>query len=271
MTASEPETFAKKHGDLAFLSPDRDEKLDAYLPDEERWPGHRPAVVLIHGGGWVKGDKAEPRQTQIAATLTRRGFAVFSINYRLTQFSGEILKSQPVRSCWPECLDDCRAAVRFVRQGAERWRVDPRRIALFGLSAGAHLAMLAAVTAYRENDLSSAVSSVIEFYGPHDLREIGSRWHFGEPLPDPAAIRAAASPVQYFAPGMPPLFLAHGLEDKTVPVYFARAIVEEFRRHGVPCEAHLIAHGVHGFSLSSPQADLRAPVLSFLEKTLVLG
>lgn len=258
------ETFA----DVSFLGGDREEKLDAYLPDLAPWPGLRPAVIVIHGGGWAQGDKAEPRQRKIAAALTERGYAVFSINYRLTHFSGEILKSPPVRSCWPDCLHDCLAAVRFVRANAASWRVDPARLAFFGLSAGAHLALLAAGTALRDRDVLSTVSAIISFYGPHDVREIGSRWHFGEPCEDAIAVREAASPVLHFGPGLPPVFVAHGLEDQTVPVRFARELAAGLERHGVACESHLLPGAGHGFDLDSPFADLRAPVAAFLARHL---
>lgn len=256
--------------DVAFLPPNRAEKLDVYFPDPGSWPGRRPAIILIHGGGWAKGDKAEPRQRQIGERLAGVGYAVFSINYRLTQFAGEILKSPPIRTCWPDCLEDCVAAVAFVRENADKWTVAPERIALFGLSAGGHLALLTAGHLVSDQKTERPVSAVLSFYGPHDVRELGSKWQFGEPCDDPVAVREAASPIRYFNRSFPPVFVAHGLEDRTVPIEFSEEIVELLGREGVPCESHFIPGAGHGFDLDTSGVSLSIPVISFLRKHLCM-
>src|ERR1051325_9935835 len=125
--------------------------FDAAIPDSG---APTPAVIVVHGGGWVRGDKrvdVEP----LLAPLSDAGFAWFSIDYRLvndiTQFGAGI--------------DDVKAAIRFVRAHAAQYRIDPDRIALVGESAGGQLAAMAALD--RAPDLR--VRGVVGFYSPTDL------------------------------------------------------------------------------------------------------
>src|SRR4051812_25588069 len=100
--------------------------LDARVPDG---PGPFPAVVIVHGGGWSGGDKADPKEVRpILDPLTAGGIAWFSVNYRLApQFR------------YPACIEDVEAAVQFVKTHAKDFRVDPNKIALSGDSAGGHI------------------------------------------------------------------------------------------------------------------------------------
>src|SRR6202158_2818554 len=98
--------------------------LDAHIPDAS---GPFPAAILVHGGGWVAGDKQQ-YITYIFQPLSDAGFAWFSVNYRLApQYK------------FPADADDVEAGIRFVKANAARYKVDPRRIALLGESAGGHL------------------------------------------------------------------------------------------------------------------------------------
>ena len=102
--------------DLAFLGPDRKEKLDLYLPDgPDR--SDRPAVVFIHGGGFTGGDKAEYRSASVSADLARAGYVVVSCNY--------VLGPKTKEGVWPQNIADCRQAVRWVRGHAKELGVNP--------------------------------------------------------------------------------------------------------------------------------------------------
>jgi len=256
------------HRDVPFLAGDRGERLDAYLPDPGIWRGPHPVVIVIHGGGWAKGDKAERRQVEIAELLVGNGYAVFSINYRLMEFAGEILKSPVTRSCWPDCLNDCREALRFSSGRAEAWNLDPSRIALFGLSAGAHLALLTSLTTgHPELDVLPRrfpVACVVYFYGVFDLLPIGGRWKFGEMHTAPRAVRHLASPATHLCRGAPPILVVHSKADATVPVAQSLQLLEKLEMHGVPHRSRILDSAPHGFGIRTEFGDLRPEILAFL-------
>jgi acetyl esterase/lipase len=131
-------------------------EFDLYLPDAKfKRP---PLIVWIHGGAWRFGDKGRPQSLN---RLLSEGFAVASINYRLSQ-----------EAIWPAQLEDVSAAIRMLRANADRLGFDGGRIALFGASAGGHLAASAGL-AYAF-DPTARVQAVVDYYGPSDLGAMGS-------------------------------------------------------------------------------------------------
>src|SRR5204863_10043821 len=98
--------------------------LDLYVPKSER---PLPLVIWIHGGGWQAGNKANPP----LLGLTQKGFAVASINYRFSQ-----------HAVYPAQIQDCKAAVRFLRKNADKYHLDPDHFGAWGASAGGHLVAL---------------------------------------------------------------------------------------------------------------------------------
>jgi acetyl esterase/lipase len=139
---------------------------DAYLP---KAAGKYPVVIAVHGGGWQGGSKASYRF--LGPWLAQRGYAVFSIDYRLVK---------PGRKMFPESVLDARAAVKFMRSRAGEFGVDPDRIALMGDSAGAHLAALVALggeafgEAYKDDPyaaVSARVKALIPVYGVFDMAQ----------------------------------------------------------------------------------------------------
>ena len=139
---------------------------DAYLP---KAAGKYPVVIAVHGGGWQGGSKASYRF--LGPWLAQRGYAVFSIDYRLVK---------PGRKMFPESVLDARAAVKFMRSRAGEFGVDPDRIALMGDSAGAHLAALVALggeafgEAYKDDPyaaVSAKVKALIPVYGVFDMAQ----------------------------------------------------------------------------------------------------
>ncbi len=101
--------------DVAYLAQGREEKLDIYLPVGRKAGQHSPAMVMIHGGGWARGDKTGAREYETGAILARAGYVAVSINYQMA----------PGRR-WPTNLLDCKNAVRFLRVNAEYYSVDRR-------------------------------------------------------------------------------------------------------------------------------------------------
>lgn len=189
-------------------------QLDAWIPS---WPAREsfPALVIVHGGGWVGGRKSE--YAKIGPAVARQGFAAFSIDYQLAT------AAQPA---YPAAVRDVLDAVAWVRAHAAGFGVDPHRIGLLGDSAGAHLALLAAMSP----DLvrpAEPVAAVAGWSGPYDLvtwrpdpAVLGGtgyrllsdmRWFLGcTSLDDPACLitEIAASPARVVKAGDPPMLLA---------------------------------------------------------------
>jgi alpha-L-fucosidase 2 len=205
--------------------------LDAWIPESA---GSQPAVILVHGGGWEAGDK----RTYIRpwfGTLSDAGIAWITINYRLAP-----------RWKHPAAVEDIEAAVRWVRSNAERLGIDGERLALMGESAGAHLAMLAALRG-RER-----VAAVVGFYGIYDLplwiRQRGEvPRNIALYLPDREnRTLRDASPVTWLSGRSPPLLLIHGAADKGVPVAQSERFCDAARRQRVRCELKVIEGAPHG-------------------------
>lgn len=163
-------------------------------------PGSRraPIVVLVHGGGWWRGGREDLIQTRpIAQAFARAGFAAVVPDYRLAcsgpgqhrrVFGLSFTVGDP-SGCGahlPDQVDDVRATVRHVRSHAGTLRVDPRRVALVGVSAGGHLALLAALGT-GDDDLH--VRAVVDASGPTATHFI--RLQQARPKPPLRTIRAA--------------------------------------------------------------------------------
>ncbi|RRJ98993.1 alpha/beta hydrolase [Opitutaceae bacterium TAV4] len=264
--------------DIAYLPPDRTEKLDAYLPDPAVWPGPHPAVLFIHGGGWHGGDKANARERNIGENLSAAGYAVFSINYILNTREKDPATGQfrTTRFVWPQNLYDCKSALRYLRANADRYNLNPDRIAVMGGSGGARLAQLLGATARHDEfnrhghytEQSNAISCILSFYGNYDIRGTHHFADGGLPPDETAAKQAEASAITYLDKNTPPMLIAHGTADKTAPVETSRLLAEHLRRLGVDYWYIEIAGAPHSFHLQPKQMDLRPTVLTFLAKHL---
>jgi acetyl esterase/lipase len=279
--------------DVAYLPPERDEKLDLYVPNGVKAGSKAPAVVWVHGGGWMRGDKAETSAKEICTTLANAGYVVASINYRIGAGS------------WPTNLRDAKNAVRFLRSKASDYGIDPDRIAIGGGSAGAHLAMMVAFTAGRVefdppryveqpyDGVSSAVSCVLNLSGPTALatreavdadgKPTGKR---RQPANSMEAFGAtvsysggtveffvAASPVTYVKAKSPPVLILQGNRDSEVDPNQPKTLAAVLTQHHVPFEMKIIDGAGHGFDLESWRGqplkeDLRPVALAFLAKHL---
>lgn len=249
--------------DVAYLPADRAEKLDVWLPDAQV-PRPLPAVLLIHGGGWRSGDKAVAGYRELAAECAARGYAVFSINYRLNESMQEADgKVRHTRSAWPQNFEDCEAALRWVRtEGVSRYGIDPARVATMGGSAGGQLATLLGV---RHPD---EVRAIVSLYG---FGRIDGKWlaaFAGRDEAETAARAAAASPAGYFGPESPPFWFAHGTADKTVPVAQARWFAAELERRQARYVYLEVAGAPHGFFLQTTLTDIRPALFAFLDRQL---
>lgn len=241
-------------------------KLDAWVPAGS---GPFAAVILVHGGGWTAGDKSGgPKKALIAPMhepLQRAGFAWFSINYRLAP-----------KYRYPACIEDVEMAIRWVKQHAAEYLVDPKRIALSGESAGGHLVALAAVRA----DEGTRLAAIVPFYGVFDLASMATPGAplspnftalFGRTTADESALALLreASALPKVKPGLPPFLLVHGTADTRVPLEQSERFQRKLRDAGVPCELLPIAGGVHGMaSWNTVAPDYQERVVAWLARTL---
>ena len=177
--------------DLSYATQSEAQKLDIYMPYQST--GLRPVIVWIHPGGFITGDKggncdmplARINMIELVRPMLERGYSVVSINYRLSE-----------EAIFPALIFDIKAAVRWIRANADRYRFNPDKIAAWGSSSGGYLAaMLATNGGVREledlslgnADQSSRVVAAVDFYGPTDFLmmdphhlEIGQEAHVHE-------------------------------------------------------------------------------------------
>jgi acetyl esterase/lipase len=228
------------------------QKLDLYLPPAgTRWP----LVVAIHGGAFRMGSKeGEP-----AGAFVARGFAVAAVNYRLSQ-----------HAVFPAQIEDCKAAVRWLRANAARYGYDPDRVASYGTSAGGHLAaMLGTAGGVKAFDVganpgvSSRVQAVVDFFGPtdflqmdahrlsaaamtHDAPDSPESQLVGGPIRDNPDKVARANPITYVTPDDPPFLIVHGDADLLVPHHQSELLEAALRKAGVRVRLVTIPGGPHG-------------------------
>jgi acetyl esterase/lipase len=245
-------------------------RLDLLLPRTSDKPA--PLVVWVHGGAWMGGDKS---QCPVRPLVTS-GFAVASINYRLSQ-----------EAKFPAQIFDCKGAVRWLRAHTKEYGFDPGNIGAWGPSAGGHLvALLGTSGAVKELegdvggnlDQSSKVQAVIDFFGPTDfLRMRGHKSNLDHDAPDSPEAKLIggavhdnpekarkADPIQYITKDDPPFLIMHGDQDMIVPVNQSELLYEALKKTGVTVTYEPVKGAGHGFS----SVDIFKKVEAFLSKTL---
>lgn len=239
--------YNKKWLDVPYADKSESQKLDIFLP--EGGEGPFPVILYVHGGAFKIGDKREGDVIMAALKGLERGYAVVTINYRL---SGEEI--------FPAAIEDVKAAIRFVRANADEYKIDGNKIALWGESAGGNLVSLAGLTGNTtdfNNDslgnatVSSEVQVVIDQYGPlnflkmdEQFAELGIEPKFGptavETSPesqyigkliteDPETV-AKADPNNYITKDSPIFLIQHGTADNHVPLTQSKLFAENLAK-----------------------------------------
>lgn len=257
--------------DVAYLPPDRTEKADLYLPATAAKGERRPAVVIIHGGGWTGGDKGAAREINIGTTLAHNGYVGMSINYVLAKDG---------KPTWPQNLYDCKTAVRWLRKNADRLGIDPDHIGVIGGSAGGHLAAMVALTGSGDGldpagpygEFSCRVQCGVDLYGPADLQQLGENLRdlamLGKPRADAPDLYRQASPTSHADKSDPPILILHGTADTTVDVKQSELLAAALKKAGVEHELVIVEGAPHTFHLQPKERDLRPVVLGFFDKHL---
>ena len=259
----------KAERDLAYVPNGHErQKLDLYLPSEQK-DGAKPLPLLvwIHGGGWEAGSKDNPP----ALRFVPDGYALASINYRLSQ-----------HAVFPAQIEDCKAAIRWLRANAKQYNIDSDHIGVWGASAGGHLVALLGTTAdVKEFDVggnleqSSCVQCVCDFFGPTDFTHIGNDLDkpespvsklLGGPVKEHKDLAAKASPVTYVSKNAAPCLIMHGDKDPLVPIHQSEELEADLKKAGVEVTFTVIAGAGHGFG--SKSAELAQPIKEFFDKHL---
>ena len=247
------------------------QKLDLYVPHHDNHP--LPLIIWIHGGAWLEGSKDEYAPLEYLA----EGYAVASINYRLSH-----------HAIFPAQIEDCKAAVRWLRANARRYSLDPQRFAAWGASAGGHLAAMLGVTGnvadfeVGENlGVSSRVQAVVDYFGPTDFLQMDAHripegvLHDEAQSPESRLVGGwigempeqvvKANPLTYVTAQAAPFLIVHGDRDPLVPHHQSQLLEAALKKAGVPVTFYTVPGGGHG-GFTDPQVP--EVTKKFLEKYL---
>lgn len=275
----------RKWLDLPYATLSPAEKLDIFLP--EKGDGPFPVIIAIHGGSFYLGDK---RDFQIAPVVKglAKGYAVVSINYRLTQ-----------EALFPAQIQDVKAAIRWVRANAEKFLFAPQKIATWGGSAGGYLSLMAGVAAgiselddpsLGNPDQPEHVQAVVAWFPPTDFLKMDAQLaesgflpppefaHSGENSPEslilgqkiteiPELVRIA-NPETYLRPGLPPFFIQHGKIDDTVPYQQSLNFTQKLRAIAPQNVTYEVLPNAHHADPAFETPQNVQKVLDFLDHTL---
>lgn len=253
-------------------------KLDIARPTGD---GPFPAIVFIHGGGWYQGSRE--RYRDMIREAAERGYVAATISYRLMKFDQEKKETTTAEPRFPAQIHDAKAAVRWLRANADKYRLDADRIGVTGESAGGHLSLLVGLTDAKADlegsggnpDQSSRVHAVVNVFGPTDMAKCyetsSVAWIFrlfmgGTPDEVPAVYQAA-SPVTYVSSDDPPVLTIHGDKDALVPIAQARLLDEKVKAAGAEHTLLLLKGQGHGFQGPAKQKATDA-LWDFFEKHL---
>ena len=280
------EHVKRKFLDVPYADVSPAQKLDVYLPDEGNGPF--PVIVSLHGGAFMGCDKADVQVLPMLEGL-KRGYAVVAVNYRLSW-----------EAKFPALVHDVKAAVRWIRAHAQRYHLDPEKIAAWGGSAGGYLASMLGTSAgvpeledlsLGNPDQPSHVQAVVAWFGPTDFLKMDEQLaerglspepgmeHNGPNSPEslllgeqitkiPERVKAA-NPETFITSSAPPFFLQHGTLDGVVPVQMSINFAAKLERalgKGL-VQLELLEGAEHGDPrFEAP--DNVSKVLDFIDKQL---
>jgi len=226
-----------------------DLKLDLARPADGA--GLAPVVVVIHGGAWRAGNKSDVRP--ISSEFARHGYVAVAPQYRFCP-----------QDPFPAQVHDVKAAVRWIKSNAKKYRIDPERVGAIGFSAGGHLALMLGLTGPNdglEGDVSagspdSRVKAVVNYFGPTDLaaqdipdvsKPLVKDFLGGSPQQKPD-MAAKASPLTFVSKDDAPVLTFQGTKDPLVPYTQAIKLAEAMNAAGVPGRVELLVGAQHGWA-----------------------
>jgi acetyl esterase/lipase len=248
------------HQDVAYVEDGHPRQtLDLYLPPAD---APLPLVVYVHGGAWLTGDKGDAPPLEYLS----EGYALAALNYRLSQ-----------HALFPAQIEDCKAAIRWLRAHAGQYGLDPEKFVAGGASAGGHLAALLGATGQIREfdvgehlDVSSRVQAVVDFFGPTDFLQMDAHrlpegmTHddagspesrlVGGPIQENPDKVARANPITYLRADAAPFLIVHGDRDPLVPHHQSELLAEALEGLGVPVTFYTVKGGGHG-GFADPKVD----------------
>ena len=270
------------HTDLAYATISETQKLDLYIPASGAGPF--PVVVMIHGGGFMFGTKSDGMGLTGVDQLLAAGYAVASINYRL---SGEAI--------YPAQIYDAKASIRFLRANAEKYKLDAEHIGAWGASAGGNLVALLGTTcgeAELEGDLgnnnqSSCVQAVVDWFGPIDFLKMQEQFEgtscssttndanspestlMGAPIQTIPDQVAKTNPMNYIDANDAPFFIENGTADCNIPPVQNKNLTDALSAAiGADKVTYVSLEGAgHGGSQFETEENIQL-VIAFLDKYL---
>ncbi len=227
--------------DIPYAHPGGAELVaDIYLPSG---PGPFPAILFIHGGGWISGNRTQLHRQ--AAHMAEQGMVGMAIEYRLAP-------DHP----FPAALDDSREALLWLRRNAATYKIDPTRIGAVGSSAGGNLVALLGVESASQPTSGTSVQAVVALNGIYDLEAMPASKMISSLLGNPCAqaldLCREASPIDHILPGAPPFLVMHGDADQTAPYSQAKAFADKLIAAHDPTEFVTVPGAPHTF-WSKPQ------------------
>jgi acetyl esterase/lipase len=259
--------------DVAY-GPHERNKLDVYRPKADK---PLPLVIWVHGGAWLGGSK---EGNNPALRLLEKGYAVAAVNYRLSQ-----------HALYPAQIEDCKAAVRFLRANAGKYNLDPAAFGAWGSSAGGHLvALLGTTGGVKELDgtgphqeVSSRVQAVVDWYGPTDLTKMGEQARgkgtidhdaptapeaklIGGPVQQNKEKAAKANPITYVTADDAPFLIMHGDADLTVPAGQSELLHAALKKAGVASDLVIVKGVGHDGRVGA--GENAGKIVAFFDKHL---
>lgn len=261
----------QQYHDLAYVTNGRSrQKLDLFIPDVGK---KLPLVIWVHGGAFRVGSKKD----HVPLAYLEHGFAVASLNYRLSQ-----------DAIFPAQIEDIKAATRWLRANAKKYRLCPNRFGAWGESAGGHLVAMLGLTGNTNTfdvgehlEMSSQVQAVVDHFGPTDFLQMDTQRLPEGMVHDPpdspeselvgGAIQAhkdrvaRANPITYVTRDAPPFLIVHGDHDPLVPYQQSVILNNALVAHGVPVSFYTVIGEGHGNFKDPMVAEI---TLKFFERHL---
>jgi acetyl esterase/lipase len=259
---SEVKNGVRIERDIAYVADgDPSQRLDLYLPEHPGSDKPLPLLIWVHGGGWLGGSKNENPGKGFVASGE---YATASVEYRFSN-----------KAIFPAQIQDCQAAIRFLRANCKKYNLDAQHIGVWGGSAGGHLVALLGTAGGadafpkigEDRDQSDRVQAVIDIFGPADFsavkrqvaedktvknifnfEDMSSPYAklFGAKPGDNVNLEKSASPVTFVSKDDPPFLIVHGTADTLVPYAQSTELADALKEAGVDVLLQTVPGGGHG-------------------------